>query len=217
MNDDDLLETFKKILPFLGNVLGPGVEVVLHDTRDLKHSLVAIENSLSGRKAGDPITDLASDFFHQFNKADKSSILNYFGKDHNSFFLNSTYFIRNKQGNIIGFLCINKDLKALNKFENAVSALLNAFNLQRPFTDDYVECLTTPVDRLLTDRISQAIAQQQILTGSSTLSVEDKITILSNLQKDGLLNMKNALTVVARQFDVSVPTIYRYLKKIKEN
>lgn len=42
----------------LQRTLGPLCEVAIHDFRDLDHSLVHLEGSLTGRKLGAPITNI---------------------------------------------------------------------------------------------------------------------------------------------------------------
>ena len=56
MTNQELLEEYAALVPFLSDVLGKGCEVVLHDLSDPKHSIVAIANSVSGRKIGDAMT-----------------------------------------------------------------------------------------------------------------------------------------------------------------
>ena len=42
----------------LQRTLGPLCEVAIHDFRDLEHSLIHLEGSLTGRKLGAPITNI---------------------------------------------------------------------------------------------------------------------------------------------------------------
>ena len=211
MTDQELLDCYARFLPFLSKVMGEGVEIALHDARCMQQSLIAIENSLSGRKVGDPITDLVLNFYERFNKTDKPFILDYIGRDHNNIFLDSTYFIRNDAGEIIGFLCINKDMKAQKKLEQALNSLLTAFNLKQPELSLYEESLKSQVDRLLVERVDQAVQKYQ--KGKEQLDTSDKVAILKELKEAGLLDMKNAVNEVAELLHVSPPTVYRYLKQ----
>ena len=211
MTDQELLDCYARFLPFLSKVMGEGVEIALHNARHMQQSLIAIENSLSGRKVGDPITDLVLNFYERFNKTDKPFILDYIGRDHNNIFLDSTYFIRNDAGEIIGFLCINKDMKAQKKLEQALNGLLAAFNLKQPELSLYEESLKSQVDRLLVERVDQAVQKYQ--KGKEQLDTSDKVAILKELKEAGLLDMKNAVNEVAELLHVSPPTVYRYLKQ----
>ena len=58
MTDKEVLQRYIDVLPFFGKVCGPGAELVVHDLSDPEHSLVAIENNVSGRQIGNPMTDL---------------------------------------------------------------------------------------------------------------------------------------------------------------
>lgn len=53
-----LLREGAKIAKALGEMFAPTCEVVLHDLCNPLHSIVAIEQPLSGRKIGDPSTEM---------------------------------------------------------------------------------------------------------------------------------------------------------------
>ncbi|MFE2383200.1 PAS domain-containing protein, partial [Streptomyces misionensis] len=56
--DEHLVREAEKIAVALGRMFPGLCEVVLHDLRDPDHSIRAIENNLSGRRVGDPATEL---------------------------------------------------------------------------------------------------------------------------------------------------------------
>lgn len=54
------LEVYVSLVDFLAEFMGENTEVVLHDMTDWHHSVVAIRNGyISGRKVGDPITEVS--------------------------------------------------------------------------------------------------------------------------------------------------------------
>ena len=53
-----LFDQLKQIAQGLGETFAPFCEVVLHDLTDPKNAIVAIHNNLSGRKIGQPATEL---------------------------------------------------------------------------------------------------------------------------------------------------------------
>lgn len=58
MKDQELLALYVGLTPYLSTILGEGSEVVVHDLKDPNRPIVAIENNLSGRNIGDPMTNL---------------------------------------------------------------------------------------------------------------------------------------------------------------
>lgn len=212
MTDQELLQVYVDFAPFLSKVLGPGCEVVVHDAKDYDHSLIYIENSLSGRSIGDPMTELARNIMESFQDSEENYLTNYIGHVKNTEFLDSTYFIKN-QGRIIGFLCINKDMDGVKELHNSVSALLRTFNLCLPEESDYSETLEGLVDDVMRERIEKAIDQTGILP--ARMSPEERVQVIATLRESGVLTMKGAITELAVQLGVSVPTIYRYMKKLR--
>ena len=62
-------------------------------------------------------------------------------------------------------------------------------------------------------RISSAVASAMI--SPSRMSKEEKMNIVHQLKEDGVLSMRGATDELAKQLEISVPTIYRYIKKTK--
>ena len=188
MTDLEVLQTYINIVPFLAQVCGPGSEIVVHDVANPEHSLVAIRNNVSGREIGNPLTDFAKDIIDKGSYTDADYWTNYTGRNKNGEFLSSTYFIKN-EGRLIGLLCINKDMNAVQNLNNAVSNLLEWFNLSRCEDTEFSENLDKPMSGLMRDRI------------------------VHRMSDEGILNVKGAVPEIAAQLFVSVPTVYRYLNK----
>lgn len=212
MTDDEILQSYTTILPFLSQVLGPGCELVVHDARDLEHSLIAIENPLSGRKVGDRITDLAASFLEEFDSTDKTCVLNYTGYANHIEFLDSTFFIRGNSGRIIGFFCINKDLRYIKKIGDSLNELISAFNLGAPKESSYSESLNTVVAQMVTEKIENVIQSTGVPLDRMTR--DEKMLIIRKLKENGVLDMKGAVAETASIMKVSVPTVYRYMKEV---
>ena len=59
-NERMILQSYIPVVQGLGQYLGEGYEVILHNLESLEHSVMQIVNGHhSGRKIGAPITDLA--------------------------------------------------------------------------------------------------------------------------------------------------------------
>ncbi len=210
MTDSEVLQRYIDFVPFLGEVLGPGVEVVVHDVADQEHSLVAICNSVSGREIGNPITDLARDLIKRGAHSDADYLTNYNGRNKNGEFLSSTYYIKN-EGRLIGLLCVNKDMRAVRSLSASVQNFLESFNLVRVPESEFSEDLNNPVASIMYNQISEIIAQSGI--APSRMSPQEKARIVHKMDDAGILMMKGAVQEIANQLGVSVPTVYRYLNK----
>lgn len=128
------LSDYKNLVEFLGRALGPHVEVVLHDTSVPDQSIVAIANGhISGREVGGPVTDFALWFMKQ-GRANSGApyetgyrAVNGEGRICRS----SSYFIRDDSGELIGMICINRDLSNLLDLQSVVSSMLDESAMYR--------------------------------------------------------------------------------------
>lgn len=211
LTDKEKLQIFVDFAPFLGKVLGNGCEVVVHDAKDYDHSLIYIENSLSGRDVGDPMTELARNILDNYKDSDVNYLADYIGYAGKTEFLDYTYFIRN-EGRIIGFLCINKSMDTVKEAQHAIAQLMKTFKLALPEESDYSETLGGLVDDVMRDRIAKTIDQTGILP--TRMSQEERMQVIASLRESGVLTMKGAVAELAKQLGISVPTVYRYMKKI---
>lgn len=210
MTDAEVLQQYVSLVPFLAAVCGPGCEVVVHDITDPEHSLIAICNGVSGREVGDPLTDLARDLAARGAYADTDYLLNYAGKSKKVEFLSSTFYIKNKQ-RLIGMLCINKDITAVQELNGAVQRLLDRFNLRAAPEGEYSENLDNPLASMVYTRIADTIAQSGI--PPARMSRREKMRIVHQLDESGVTLMKGAIAEIANQLSISVPTVYRYLNQ----
>lgn len=208
MTDQEILQLHISMVPFLSAVLGSGCEVVVHDISDPTCSVVAISNSLSGRSLGDPMTDLPME---KVNDSDFAA--NYFGRSKDREFLSCTYYIKN-EGRLIGLLCVNKDVSCIQETQRVMSTLFKQFNLLPSDDTEVSENLDGSVDELMRKRIADTITQCMVTP--SRMSMAEKVHVVHQLKAEGVLSMKGAVSELAVQMNVSVPTIYRYLNRSED-
>ena len=211
MTDQEVLELYIGFVPFMARVCGPGCEIVVHDMLNPNRSLVAIENNLSGREPGHPLTELALDLAKKGKYKETDYIANYSGRTKNCDFLSSTYFIKN-QGRLIGMLCVNKDISAIKQMSGSFAHLQEYFNPAVPHDSEYSENLDNPVDNIMHTRITEVIAQSGV--SPTRMSIEEKVHVVQRLHESGVTTMKGAVAEIASQLSISIPTVYRYLKKL---
>lgn len=210
MTDEELLQTYIDLVPFLAKMLGPSCEVALHSMVDPDHSLIAIENAVSGRKKGGPLTAFAKELAEKGTFLDGNYLVNYTGKTASKEFLSSTFFIKNED-RLVGMLCINKDLTIFKELDWTLANLQMQFNLKIPKNSEYSEHLDNPMDIYVRERISEEISKSGVTP--TRLSAEEKIHIIRRLHERGITTMKGAVAEIAQQLSISVPTVYRYIKK----
>lgn len=210
MTDEELLQTYVHLAPFLAKVCGPSCEIVVHSTVDPERSLVAIENSLSGRAKGNPLTEFAKGLAEKGMFKDVNYLANYTGKTAERDFLSSTFFIKNGE-RLVGMLCINKDVSSIKELNCMLASLQEHFNLAIPADSQYSENLDSPVESMMRERIADTIMQSGVIP--ARMSIGEKVQVVSKLHEIGITTMKGAITEIAKQLSISVPTVYRYIKK----
>lgn len=211
MTDQELLDVYIHFAEFLSQICGAGSEIAVHNISNPEHSIVAIYNSLSGRQVGSPLTDLALDLIRHEAYTNADYLTNYTGKSKDINFLSSTYYIKN-EGRLIGLLCVNRDMSTVKDMEQAIKSFLGIHNLTMPENNGISETLDLPVLDMMQKRISDIIAKIGI--APSKMSMNDKIKAVQLLNEDGVMMLKGAASEIAKQLNVSIPTIYRYLNKI---
>jgi len=210
VQDSELIETFKTVVPFLSALCGPGCEVLLHDLTNVDQSVVAIANGYhSGRSVGSPITDLAQQVINTGSYKTQDFLANYSGTGKGKDFISSTYFIKN-EGRLIGLLCVNRDRSAITAAENALEMLKRQYNLQ-PADTSHREELGNPAAAILEKLITDTLRELGVTP--SHMSRDDKVRAVRAMQSKGITGMKGAVSEIARALNVSEPTVYRYLVK----
>lgn len=221
----EILETYFPIASFIATVIGPKCEIVVHDIHDLEHSIIFIENGhISGRKVGDGSTDLVLKLLQDKTYQNESFIANYKGKGSNGqIYRSATYYIKNDANQLVGMMCLNIDISHLEVAADWIQAVLIGGGLfpattapvQKAVEDKQaIEYLQGNVDDILTHVIDSVISQSEIPL--ERLSPSEKMELVKQLNDQGAFLLKGGVMQVAKAFNLSEPTIYRYLQKIKD-
>jgi len=210
MTDREVLALYRPLLPFLAQLCGPACEVLLHDVSRPEESVIAIENGYhSGRELGSPLTDLAYRIIDSGEYKTKDFLSNYAGAGKGKNFVSSTYFIKN-EGKLIGLLCINRDMSAMAELENALQRLQRQCNLMTQLPE-IQETLDVPLPKILENMVSAAIAESGLLP--DRMNRNEKVAVVHKLADQGVLGMKGSVPEIARQLNISEPTVYRYINR----
>ena len=201
----------------IAEMFGKKCEVLIHDFSNPQHSIIAIENGhVTGRKIGDPITDLALATWKKGGYGEKKTdrIVNYKTKTKDGRMLkSSSVFIRDNQKKIIGCFCINYDLTEHSMFHKVMDDFCTAIDLDEEKSEKGMEIFTDNVNEVLENIIQEAI--EKIGIPVSLMQKEDKLMVTKIADEKGAFLIKGAITQIAKEINVSRFTIYNYLEEIK--
>lgn len=212
-----VLKSVLQLLPGLSQMLGPNQEVILHDLRRPDSSVIGICGSVTGRTIGSPITNYVLHTLRTFGNNAPDKINYRTEKREGGILRSSTIFIRDEKGEIIGCLCFNSNVAPLLNVIDQLQSLV-VFNTVVPPDSEDSSCeehFATDVFDMMKDVVKKIMSKSNI--DPINMHRADKIHIVSKLEESGVFNIKGAVEYVASCLHVSVPTIYNYLKEIREN
>ncbi|MEZ9504701.1 transcriptional regulator [Vibrio sp. 10N.286.51.B11] len=210
------LQPYEVIVDFIADFHGKDTEVVLHNLDDFEKSIYKIRNGhISGRKVGDPITDLVVKAL-KINDSTIPFQTNYSAKTPDGKQLKcATFYIRNEAQEIVGALCINSMIDGLLELQSKIDTIVNGMigNQINHTSDNVDEHLGVTIPEMVDNKITNIIANLNMPT--SSLTSDDKINIITELNNDGVFLLKGTIVKVAKMLHMSEPTVYKYLQKIK--
>lgn len=218
--NDDTINLFCKLTEFLGQVLGKNYEIVFHVISKEGSYIKAIANNhISGRTLNSPLTEFASKLVQEKMYLKKDFLYNYkaMTKDNKSL-KGSTFFITKKK-KLVGILCINHDT---SEFEKAIQKIIelndvnnfeDIFNKVQKNSQDTIN--TENLSLNIEDMLTQSIDLSYIKSGF-LLSSTQKMAMVKKLYDKGIFNIKGSITEVAKCLNISEPSVYRYLQKLKK-
>lgn len=98
MSNYACLERYIPLVEFMGKICGKNYEIILHDVSTPERSVIAACNEhLSGRRIGDPMTELAKELLRTGVYQEHDYVANYEGRTRGGKrFVSSTYFIKER-------------------------------------------------------------------------------------------------------------------------
>jgi predicted transcriptional regulator YheO len=208
---DEVLTVYRPVMRAVASAVGPHCEVVLHDLSrdnlDMGSTIVAIENgNVTGREVGGPSTNLG--FGVISNQSSDHDAFGYRGltSDGRQLSCSSLYF-HDYDGRIIAALCINVDFSAVQRARDMLNVLLTAeVPMVQPKPSEFIG---QDLASVLNFMIAQAIADVGKPVGSMTR--EDRIAVLAQLDAQGAMQMRKAVDSIAARLGISRVTVYSYL------
>lgn len=210
------VEKYLKLIDFLAELLGENVEIALHDFSQLENSITAIKNShVSGRAVGAPATDFVLNILKNEKSDTTDYITNYkstssLGTDLKS----GSYFIRDKNNEIVGMLCINIDLTRFTQVRDILDAFIS-LRASSPKEEAISETLSPSTTELKKTTIKKVIDSYGI--PPERMDQSEKLQVVEQLNSMGVFLIKGSVSETAAYLGVSNATMYRYLSTIKNN
>ena len=209
-----ILERYVPLVEYIGQIFGEYCEVILHDLTNMEHSIVAIANQ--------QITGL--EVVHDPKYVDKDFAVNYRGTtpDGTRTLKSSTFFIRDDNGDTIGLLCINLDITdwlVAQRLVEGVTRLVGEPAAKCPIRETErreptMETFTLSLEETLHSMIDRAVSELGV--PPHRLTTNEKKNLVITLHAKGTFTLKGAVSLVAKQLDVSEQTVYRYLREAQE-
>lgn len=223
-----IMDNMELLVVFLGNVLGGDYEVVLQDVK-LGRIRAIVNGHVSGRSVDAPLTKYALNIIASDVWKEKDFQSNYIGITSSGHKLrSSTYFIK-EDGDLIGMLCINADSKSYYDIIQAISKLgmldessiaNNIITTNRDsasdeiyLSDNLIENFSQNVPQMVAEIILEVFPENKDFP-VSRLKTAEKLEIIKRLNDYGFFKIKGGISELAKTFECSEATVYRYLTKI---
>jgi predicted transcriptional regulator YheO len=194
-----LLRELQTIAQGIGKTFAPFCEVVVHDLGDPKNAIFAIENNLSGRRVGQPVTELG---VARIGDPDYPAVItNYANQFADGRKVKSTSIgIKDESGEYVAALCLNVDLTLFQGFQAALA------QFTRIESSAVSETLDTSHAGRICERVDEFAAARA--TTARALKPADRRQLVQELKKAGFLDIRRGMEIAAAHMGVSRATVY---------
>jgi predicted transcriptional regulator YheO len=208
--DREILDSMIPVVDSIARMMGGNCEVLLHSFESLDRSVIHIVNGhITHRTAGSPITDLGMKILNESAENGNDIRGCYFSKTSDGKTLRSvTTLIRNGKGKPIGMMCINFNMSA------SLADLINDFSgTTESNQSDNMENFVTNIEDLVKTTLRETINS---INGLNNIPNHEKNkTIVFELIKKGIFDIRGAIDIAARELSLSRYTIYNYIRDYK--
>lgn len=188
----------------LSETFAPFCEVVVHDLTHPQQAILSIHNNLSGREVGQPATEMG---LARIASAEFPAIVaNYANQFADGRAVKSTSIgIKGDNGEYVAALCLNVDMTL---FRGMQSALARFTATESATVVEHLEPGGAAAIRQRIDAFAAARA-----TTARALSAADRKTVIRQLRKEGLLDLRKSMEMVAQHLGISRATAYLYARQ----
>lgn len=156
---EQLLLHYTRLVEFLGHVLGPDYEIILHEILPEQSRVAAIANGgISGRDVGAPITNAALRMIMQKQYESNNYIINYTGQLSNGKTLRSSTMFIKDGGKLVGLLCVNFDDSRFHEVSDTILRWCTRTTLSTVTTSQTTRPPSSPPRRSMPPRSRRSIS-----------------------------------------------------------
>jgi predicted transcriptional regulator YheO len=195
-----LLEQLESIARGLGDTFAPFCEVVVHDLRHPKNAIVSIENNLSGRRVGDPATELG--LARIADSSYPQVLANYPNRFADGRQVKSTSIgVKDSTGAYVAALCLNVDLSLVQALQSSLAKFTGVD--ERAEKVESLDPANAAAIRARIDRFAANLA-----TSPRLLKAPDRRQLVRELKSAGVMELRRSSDIVAQHLGVSRATVY---------
>jgi predicted transcriptional regulator YheO len=217
-----VINALRPIVPMLGAMAGPHLEVVLHDVHKPENSVIAIANGhISGRGVGCSVLEGPKDDkgfevatrIRSSQGAVHSIVEDYVTVTADGRRLRSASAVfRDSTGLPFATLCLNADVSIFQAAHGWMSQMLQPL-VQAPAQVAATATSAPQLDTLMQEIIDAAVPVPG--AGAASMKREDKIRAVGEMQRRGLFIVKGGVERAAAALKVSRFSIYNYMEQLR--
>lgn len=226
----ELLNQYKIIVEFLGEVLGPDYEIVLYDLEYDRNFIAALSHgNINNQKVGNKIPKDILELLKSNKFQGKDFCTHLPGKRSTISVLRNSYMlIRDSDDNLNGLLCIIFDDSRFIKLHDYLMSMAHPLDFIKNYSFHTIhnmemyetaqETNTLPetetnLKNLMHSTYRDAVMQANL--PSDRLNQEERLIIIKNLKELGFFRLKGAVSYAAKNLHCSAASVYRYLSELK--
>lgn len=200
-----LFRMLKVIGEAVSATLGDWCEVVVHDLRDLDHSIVYISGNVTGREVGGHMTDLG---LTTLRSGRTDPLMNYTSyTDDGKTLKSSSIFVYDEHGNPVAGFCINLNVTPLLLFQRFLRTL-PAGGEEPDVSESFAPDLGQMVETMIAE------CAYEVGKPISLMSKTDRVNLVGLLDERGVFQLRKSVPLVAKRLGVTHKTIYNYLTEL---
>ena len=228
---EQLLLHYTRLVEFLGHVLGPDYEIILHEILPEQSRVAAIANGgISGRDVGAPITNAALRMIMQKQYESNNYIINYTGQLSNGKTLRSSTMFIKDGGKLVGLLCVNFDDSRFHEVSDTILRLVHPddFVHRHYFPDDAPakqpaapqHAAAQPAEHFQSDMIGLmedlfATVTRDAGVPLRRMTQAERAEIVARLYEQGMFELRGAVQFTVEKLGCSQASVSRYIKNAK--
>jgi predicted transcriptional regulator YheO len=215
-----VVNSLRPVVELLGSVLGPNIEVALHDLTQLERSVIYIVNGhITGRTVGSSALRGPKDDLSYAAVMKARSMLGQPGHEVIQDYptesaagvrlRSSTVIFRDANGFPFAALCVNADMTIFEMAHSWLDRVLHRKPVERPAPAEEPQ-----LDELLSEIIDDSV--NRLGRPVSLMNKEERMLAVQAMTRRGIFIVKGGVDRAALALGVSRHTVYNYLEELRQ-